>query len=84
MSCEPLTFKNISREKFQAVRARIRAQAEVVSIAGDMGTAEGNGFKAQWTYDEPNQTLTIQCLQKPFFVSESLVADKIHVLVTEL
>jgi hypothetical protein len=82
-ACKPVTFKNITRERFQAIRARIRAQADV-SVAGDMGTASGNGFAASWIYDEAAQTLSIQCTEKPWFVSEGLVADKIRALVTTL
>jgi hypothetical protein len=81
--CRPLTFKNIPRERFLAIRARIRAQAEV-SILGDTGTASGNGFSASWSYDEAAQTLTIECTEKPFFAPESLVLDKIRALVTSL
>ncbi len=82
-ACKPVVFKNITREHFYAVRARIRAQADV-SINGDSGTAAGNGFSASWNYDEAAQTLSIQCTNKPFFVPESLVADKITALVTSL
>ena len=81
--CKPLVFQNISRPRFQNIRARIRAQAEV-SVDGDTGTAQGNGFGASWAYDEATQTLTIQCTKKPFFVPESMVADKIYALVTSL
>ena len=81
MAFKPVTFKNITREHFQAIRARIRAQADV-SVVGDTGTASGNGFEASWNYDEPSQTLTIQCTKKPFWVSDGLVADKITALVT--
>jgi hypothetical protein len=82
-ACKPVTFQNITRERFQAVRARIRAQADV-SVMGDMGTASGNGFTATWTYNEADQTLSIQCTEKPWFISEGLVADKIRALVTTL
>ena len=79
-ACKSIVFKNISRTKFQAIRARINAQAEI-TCTGDIGTATGNGYTAQWTYVEPDQTLTIQCTDRPWFISESLVADKIQQLV---
>ena len=82
-ACKPVVFQNIARDKFNAVRARIRAQADV-SVLGDSGSAQGNGFAASWIYDEPNQVLTIQCTDKPWFVSESLIADKIRALVTTI
>ena len=83
MPCNPIVFQNIPRDRFQAIRARIRALADV-SVTGDTGTAEGNGFKAHWSYDEANLTLEIQCLKKPRFMPERLVAEKIRALVTSL
>jgi hypothetical protein len=80
MACRALTFKDISRVRFQAIRARINAQADL-TLAGDSGTAVGSGFTAQFNYSEQEQTLTIQCLSKPFLVPESLVNDKIQSLV---
>lgn len=80
MVSQPLKFPNITRLKFQAIRARINAQADT-KVVGDQGTASGHGFEATWTYSEPDQTLTIQCTKKPFFVSESLVTAKIQALV---
>lgn len=82
MACKPVVFKGITRERFQAVRARIRAQADV-NVVGDTGTASGGGFEATWIYDEPSQALTIQCTRKPFFMSEGLVAEKIRDVVGE-
>ncbi len=79
-ACKPVTFKNISRMKFKAVRARINAQADIVG-SGDTGTARGNGYTAVWTYDEAAQTLVIECTEKPFFVPEGLVIGKIQALV---
>ena len=82
-ACKPITFTGITREKFEAVCAQIEAQGHVV-VVGDSGHASGNGFTAQWTYSEPAQTLIIQCTDKPFYVPESLVADKITALVQSI
>ena len=83
MACKPITFYSITRDRFQAIRARIRAQADV-QLLGDTGTASGNGFTATWDYDEPTHALTIQCTAKPFFISEGIVAGKIRDLVEGL
>jgi hypothetical protein len=79
-SCKPVIFKNVSRLKFRAVRARINAQADIEG-SGESGLARGNGFTAAWTYCEPEQTLVIECTEKPFYVPESLVIAKIQALV---
>jgi hypothetical protein len=88
MACNPIVFQNISRERFLAIRARIRAQAAEVEIDGDTGTASGNTplgrVKLAWVYDGSGQTFTVQCLAKPMFVSESVVATKIHGLMEAL
>lgn len=77
---QPVVFRNITRQKFSAVCAKIESQG-TVSMVGDAGTASGHGFKASWIYSEPDQTLTIQCLEKPMLVPESLVTAKIQALV---
>lgn len=84
MACKPIVFSGIDRTKFLAVRARVRAQTGEISLAGDAGTASGQGFTVQWTYSEPEQQLTIQCTDKPFIIPESIVAAKIRGLVEGL
>jgi hypothetical protein len=83
MACKPIIFDSVTREKFLAVRARIRAQARV-ETAGDSGTATQRGFTVQWIYNEPSQTLEVQCLSKPCIVSEGMVASKIRDMMTAL
>lgn len=78
--CAPVTFPNIDRRKFLAIRARIRAQANVETV-GDQGTATGNGVTIQWTYKEPTQTLVLQCTDKPWLIREEFIASKIRSFV---
>ncbi len=80
-ACRPVIFRNVSRRKFMAVRARIYAQADTTRVTGDTGSATGFGYSAEWTYDEPNQTLVIQCTNKPVIIFESFVIAKIQALV---
>jgi hypothetical protein len=84
-SCQPVKFANVSRLKYQAIRARIRAQASSLTIDGDSGTASGStplGKVAfSWSYDEAGQTLTVQCTSKPMLVSEATVAAKLRDLM---
>ena len=56
-----LTFTSISRLRYHAVRARIRAQSEEMGCKGDTGMAEGDGITIAWTYDEAAQELTFTC-----------------------
>jgi hypothetical protein len=80
-ACKPVTFTAVSRLKFKAIRARIYAQADKTEVLGDTGTAEGRGMKATWAYDEKAQTLTVQCVRKPFWMSDGFVKDKMQALV---
>lgn len=81
MACSPVSFSGITRDKFNAVMGRIHAQAPNVEVAGDQGTASGEGFTVQWSYAEPHQTLVVQCMKKPFFIPEDTVNSKIRDLV---
>jgi transcription initiation factor TFIID subunit TAF12 len=87
-ACQPVTFKNITRQKFQMIRARVNAQAAKFVNNGDTGSATGKTplgqFAAEWAYDEANQTLTITCTQKPVFVSESYMTAKMQALVESI
>lgn len=82
--CKPIKFQNVTRAKFQAVRARAVVEATAVENSGDTGWAKGptpvGDVTVAWTYDEPSQTLTLQCTSKPMFLSESLIAGKIQSL----
>jgi hypothetical protein len=81
MACKAVPFSGITREKFDAVIARVRLQAPDVIVTGDQGTASNDQFTVQWSYAEPHQALIVQCMKKPWFVSESSVNSKIRDLV---
>ena len=84
MVCKAITFPGITRERFEAIRARLVEQAQgraSIEVAGDTGNASGDGVKVEWCYSEPLQALTLQCVSKPFFVLESVVADKLRSFV---
>jgi len=76
---KPITFKNVARVKFNAILAKIEAQA-ATSVVGDMGSADGHGFAAAWIYSEPEQTLAVTITKAPFGM-EGLAADKLAQLV---
>lgn len=75
---KPVVFSSITRLKFQAIRARVRAQATAVTTLGDTGTASGSGVSFTWSYSEEAQSLTVTCTKRPWYVSEDLVYDKIR------
>jgi hypothetical protein len=81
MACKPVKFSDVTRDQFEAIRARIYAQAEEVTNAGDKGNASGYGFKVTWTFNEADRSLTFQCVDKPFYLTEGFVAGRIRDLV---
>jgi hypothetical protein len=86
--CQPIKFTEITRLRFLAIRARVRAQATEMTVDGDSGTASGQTMlgkvKFSYSYDEASQTLTAQCLEKPGLVSEAKVAAKMRDLMEAL
>lgn len=74
-------FRGISRGRFQAIRARINAQAEQMMNGDDIGSASGEGFEVTWTYNEHGQVLAMTCLKKPWFVKARTVLRKMRDLV---
>jgi hypothetical protein len=52
-----------------------------MTLAGNSGYASADGVTINWNYDPTSQVLVLQCLQKPWYVPESLVDDKLDALV---
>jgi hypothetical protein len=77
--CEAQIFSNIARERWVGMQSK--AAQIGVELTGDSGQASQKGFTFSWNYDEEMQTLTIQCLDHPFFAPCSLVNAKMQELV---
>jgi hypothetical protein len=77
-------FHGISRLKFRAIRARVRAQAEKMSILEDSFTAVCNGFPIEWIYNEAEQSLVVTCNKRPRLHTEGWMAGRIRGLVEAL
>ena len=85
--CRPVTvvFRETPRLRFHAFRARIRVQAVNTIVLGDTGSATGDGdLKLTWTYDEAAQTLTVSCIERPYWRSAAYVEMKIRGVVEAL
>ena len=64
----------LSPEQFQSKAAQIAAQ-QGINLIGHEGTIEKMGVKANWVYEE--ETLKITIVDKPFFMSESMVEEQL-------
>ena len=80
-------FQSITRQKFQAIRARLRAQANITGD-GDTGTIQGSSpvgaIEASFSYNELRQVFSVQPTKLPFLVSQGLFASRVRSLVESL
>jgi hypothetical protein len=77
--CDAQIFSSITRERWVGMQSK--ALQIGVELVGDSGRASQKGFRFSWNYDEDLQTLTIQCLDRPFFAPPALVNSKLKELV---
>jgi hypothetical protein len=66
-----LTYNNVTSAAWDAVIAE--AAKMNITIGSDSGSASSQGFAVAWNYDRPARILALQCTDKPFFVSCSLI-----------
>jgi hypothetical protein len=66
----------IDEQKFAAIAAEIRRRLGA-ELPAPSGSIEAQGFTFQVQYDREAETLTLDLLKKPWFIPDSLVAQKI-------
>lgn len=64
----------LTPEQFKSKAAQIASQ-QGIDFVGHEGTIEKMGVKAAWVYEEG--MLKINILDKPFFMSESMVEEQL-------
>lgn len=77
-ACDPLTFADVSPEKWECLKAKIGAEG--YAVTGDAGEASARGVTITWAYDAGGQTLTVQCVKHPMFLPCALVNSQIKSL----
>jgi hypothetical protein len=70
-------FSPVSPARWQNIKSALLAKSGV-NITEDKGTAEGHGIKISYEFNLVTGELTLQTLDKPFYLSEVLVDQKIH------
>jgi len=80
--CAAQTFNNITPDKWLALQTK--AAADNINLNGTSGETTNQGFTVTWQYDAASATLTIQCLNHPFWAPCGSVNGKIHDLVDSL
>lgn len=77
--CVAQVFDNISRDKWQSLQAK--AAASNINLTGDSGETTQQGFTFSWNYDAASSSLTIQCLDHPFWAPCGSINGRVHDLV---
>jgi hypothetical protein len=67
----------MTEEQFEALEMRAREQG--IDLTGREGTIEKMGVKARWGFD--GAMLTVEVLEKPFFLSRDAVEEKLRKLL---
>ena len=79
MACATQLFQQITQARFSCLLQK--ASNAGIAINGNEGEASKDGITLRWKFDPVSQTLELQCLDLPFFLSCGDVNGKIHDLV---
>jgi hypothetical protein len=80
--CAAQTFSGVTPEQFTCLIQKAQSSFGV-TISGNSGTASKDGLTVAWDFDLTAQTLTLQCTDKPFFLSCGTINSQIHTLVDD-
>lgn len=78
-ACATQTFQAITQARFDCLVHQ--AVGLGIAISGMEGQASKDGITVRWKFDPASQTLELQCLDSPFFLSCGLINSRIHDLV---
>jgi len=76
MALDPILFQNVSPGQWERIRAGLAADGILVNSA--QGEMERDGVRIRWSYDALRQTLTVQCLKKPWIYPASAVQARLQ------
>jgi hypothetical protein len=77
MACDPLTYSGVDASKWACAKDVVSREYGI-RIESDRGEASRRGFTLKWAYDGGDQTLLIQCSEKPFLVPCGAVDNRIN------
>jgi len=80
-ACATQTFSGITQAGFDCLVTK--ADAAGITISGNSGEATKDGIRIRWLYSPEQQSLELQCLDSPFFISCGSINSKIHDMVDE-
>lgn len=83
MACDPLRYAGVDASKWAQTKDLVDREYGI-RIESDGGEASKKGFTLKWTYNPSEQTLQIQCSDKPFLVPCGVVNDRIKGMAEKL
>ncbi len=78
-ACAVQTFQTVTQAHFDCLVQK--ASGWGIIISGIEGQSSKDGITVRWKFDPASQTLELQCLDSPFFLSCGLINNRIHDLV---
>jgi hypothetical protein len=71
-----MTITPVTPDKFASLKTQLASNAEVTGDAA--GTISGHGVIANYTYDAPSQTLTVDVIHHPFYIPVSAIESQLR------
>lgn len=75
-------LSGIEEQQFKAIAATIQKRMGI-TLPERNGSVEAHGFRVHVHYDSAAESLTLELLEKPWYVPESLLEQKIDEWLTE-
>ena len=78
-ACATQTFSNVQAAEWDCLK--VKAASAGFSISSDRGSHSAAGLTVEWNYDPSAATLSVTCIDRPWFLSCSTINGKVHELI---
>jgi hypothetical protein len=78
---EPLIYQKVTAEHFAALEKL--AQSHNLSVVGNSGRTQKDGYDVEWNFVEDTETLTIKVIQSPWYMPERVIEEHFDSWVAE-
>ena len=78
--CDEQKFEGITEQKFNCIVKRAEESTGIL-LDGHAGQAGANGIQITWEFDVTAQTLSIRCVERPFFLPCGVVEAQVEGLI---
>lgn len=79
-ACSPLTYSGVSGAAWTELKALVLKQYGI-TIGADSGAQLSQEFTIEWAYDSKAETLRLQCIDSPFFITCNEINSTIDEMV---